>query len=142
RAANSRATAGPIQRTEPSASPVRAVGARLLLCAGAAARNLRFSPQFANCELAGEHHPNLYGGWERLRTTEWRVSSMAVAATRATFSDYHNAVDSQIEMGATFGQLEDFIDACQLDDEEKAALWLWAWRAQPDDVRRSFRDAE
>ena len=67
---------------------------------------------------------------------------MSVAATRATFSDYHNAVDSQIEMGATFGQLEDFIDACQIDDEEKAALWLWAWRAQPDDVRRSFRDAE
>jgi hypothetical protein len=52
--------------------------------------------------------------------------------TRRTvsFRDYRNAVDHQIEAGFTFGQVEDFIDACPIDEDQKAALWLLAWLDQ------------
>ena len=42
--------------------------------------------------------------------------------------------------GFTFGQVEDFINACAIEEDKKAALWLW--RQQPGDVRRAFADAE
>jgi hypothetical protein len=55
----------------------------------------------------------------------------------ASFRDYRNAIDGQIEAGFTFEQVEDFIDACSVDDEQKAALWLWAWLHQPSEARRT-----
>jgi hypothetical protein len=58
----------------------------------------------------------------------------------ASFRDYRNAIDGQIEAGFTFEQIEDFIDACSVDDEQKAALWLWAWLRQRSGARR--RSAE
>ena len=59
-----------------------------------------------------------------------------------TFRDYRNAVDGQIKAGCMFGQVEDFINACAIEEEYKAALWLWAWRRQPRDVQGTFSDAE
>jgi len=67
---------------------------------------------------------------------------MSVASKTVSFKDYRNAVDGQIEAGLSFGQVEEFIDACSIDEEHKAALWLWAWLHQPLDVRRTFADAE
>jgi len=67
---------------------------------------------------------------------------MAVATRIVTFRDYRKAVDGQIQAGFTFGQVEDFINACEIDEEHKAALWLWAWQRQPEEVRRTFVDAE
>ena len=67
---------------------------------------------------------------------------MAVATRTVTFRDYRNAVDGQIQAGFTFGQVEDFINACAIEEEYKAALWLWAWRRQPRDVQGTFSDAE
>lgn len=67
---------------------------------------------------------------------------MPVAKRTVTFRDYRNAVDGQIDAGVPFGQVEDFIDACSVDEEHKAALWLWAWLRQPLEVRRTFLDAE
>jgi hypothetical protein len=49
----------------------------------------------------------------------------------ASFRDYRNAIDGQIEAGLTLEQVEDFIDVCSVDDEQKAALWLWAWLHGP-----------
>ena len=67
---------------------------------------------------------------------------MSVASRTASVRDYRNAVDGQIEAGVSFGQVENFIDACSIDEGHKAALWLWAWLRQPLDVRRTFLDAE
>jgi hypothetical protein len=67
---------------------------------------------------------------------------MAVATRTVTFRDYRNAVDGQIHGGLTFGQVEDFINACEIDEEHKAALWLWALQQQPRELRRTFVDAE
>jgi hypothetical protein len=67
---------------------------------------------------------------------------MSVARSTASFRDYRNAVDGQIEAGFTFGQIEDFINACALDEEQKAALWLWAWLDQSHGERRTLGDLE
>jgi len=66
---------------------------------------------------------------------------MPVVTRTITFRDYWNAVDGQIKAGCMFGQVEDFIDACAIEEEYKDALWLWAWRRQPRDVRDTFSDA-
>jgi hypothetical protein len=41
--------------------------------------------------------------------------------------DYWNAVDGQLRAGLAFGAIEDFINACSIDAEQKTVLWLWAW---------------
>ena len=67
---------------------------------------------------------------------------MSVVSRTVSLRDYENAVAGQIRARFTFGQVEDFIDACPIEEHEKAALWLWAWRQQPEDVRRTFADAD
>jgi len=67
---------------------------------------------------------------------------MSVASRTVTHRDYQNAVDGQVQAGFSFGQVEDFINACAIEEDEKTALWLRAWRQQPGDVRRTFADAE
>jgi len=67
---------------------------------------------------------------------------MSVASRTVTPRDYQNAVDGQVQAGFSFGQVEDFINACAIEEDEKTALWLRAWRQQPGDVRRTFADAE
>ena len=61
--------------------------------------------------------------------------------TAVSFRDCRTAVDCQIDAGRTFGQVEDFISACPLDEEHKAALWLWAWLHQPPEVLRTLADS-
>ena len=39
-------------------------------------------------------------------------------------------------------EVEDFIEACPLEEEQKSALWLWAWLHQPPDVLHSFAESE
>ena len=34
----------------------------------------------------------------------------------------------QVQAGFSFGQVEDFINACAIEEDEKTALWLRAWR--------------
>ncbi len=67
---------------------------------------------------------------------------MFVASGIGTLRDYHSAVDGQVKAGFTFGHVEDFINACAIEEDEKAGLWLWAWLRQPAYVRRTFADAE
>jgi len=43
--------------------------------------------------------------------------------------------------GLSFGQVEDFINACSVEDEQKAALWLWAWLHQPPEVLRMLAES-
>jgi hypothetical protein len=45
--------------------------------------------------------------------------------------DYQRAIEGQIEAGFSFGEVEDFINACPLDEEHKSALWLFAWAYKP-----------
>src|SRR5438309_10007186 len=52
--------------------------------------------------------------------------TMSAATTSRTtrtvsFRDYRNAIDGQIEAGFTLGQVEDFINACSIDEDQKAA---------------------
>jgi hypothetical protein len=70
------------------------------------------------------------------------VESVPFTPRTITSRDYRNAVDGQIKAGCMFGQVEDFINACAIEEEYKAALWLWAWRRQPGDVQGTFPDAE
>jgi hypothetical protein len=67
---------------------------------------------------------------------------MSVANAPVTLRDYQSAIDGRIQAGFTLGQVEDFINACAIEEHEKTALWLWAWRQQPEDVRRTFANAE
>jgi hypothetical protein len=64
---------------------------------------------------------------------------MTVGRT-VTFQDYRNAIDGQIRAGFMFGQIEDFINACAIGEEAKTALWLWAWRRQPETAQGGFID--
>ena len=63
------------------------------------------------------------------------VVRMFVESKTVTFEDYRNAVDGQIQAGFMFGQIEDFINACTIGEEEKTALWVRAWRRQAGDGR-------
>ena len=65
---------------------------------------------------------------------------MSVTTGIATFRDYRNAVDGQIQAGLSFGEIEDFINACPIDEEQKAALWLGARADQSAGVRRTFTE--
>ena len=60
----------------------------------------------------------------------------------ASFSDYRNAVAGQVEVGLMLVEVEDFIEACPLEEEQKSALWLWAWLHQPADALHRFAESE
>ena len=59
-----------------------------------------------------------------------------------SLADYQRAVSGQIEAGFAFGQIEDFIDACWIAEEQKAALWFWAWLQQPPAVVRELAESD
>lgn len=40
-----------------------------------------------------------------------------------------------IETGVPFSNIEDFIDTLPLSSETKAAIWLYTWSQQPQNVR-------
>jgi hypothetical protein len=56
-----------------------------------------------------------------------------------TFFDTHlGQLDELLADGATFGKIEDWIEAQPIDDESKAALWMAAWSEQPRAQRREM----
>jgi hypothetical protein len=59
-----------------------------------------------------------------------------------SFQNYQRAVSNQLYVGYSLGEVEGFIEASALDEEQKAALWLWAWGHQTPDVQRSFKQAD
>ena len=60
----------------------------------------------------------------------------------AAFSHYRDMVASEAAAGFTLCEIEDFIAACAIDEEQKSALWLWAWLHQPPRVVHTFEDSE
>ena len=53
---------------------------------------------------------------------------MSGTQLRQALAGYREAVTAQLEAGAAFGDIEDFIDAVDdLTMDEKAALWLFAF---------------
>jgi len=70
-----------------------------------------------------------------------RSAAMSLDGRAASLVDYQRAVAGQIDAGFAFGQVEDFIDACSIEDEPKAALWLWAWLQQPPEVLRGLAES-
>jgi hypothetical protein len=65
---------------------------------------------------------------------------MSVASSTGSFQDCLKSVDDKIEAGFTFGQVEDFINDRPIDEQHKAALWLWAWAHQSPDAKHGFAD--
>ena len=45
-------------------------------------------------------------------------------------------VEHMMERGAAFGSVEDAIDAAQLSDDQKSALWLLAWSLREPAIQR------
>jgi hypothetical protein len=52
-----------------------------------------------------------------------------VSATRQrpALVRYRDAVTGMMEQGEPFGQVEHTIEVAELSEEQKAALWLWAF---------------
>jgi hypothetical protein len=67
---------------------------------------------------------------------------MSAASRANSLRECMKSVDDQIEAGCTFGQVEDYINARSLDEEHKAALWLWAWSQQSHEDKRAPGEAE
>jgi hypothetical protein len=53
-------------------------------------------------------------------------------------TDEHHAVNTMIDRGAAFDQIEDYIDTLVLPGEQLSALWLLAW-AEAADLPRAER---
>jgi hypothetical protein len=68
-------------------------------------------------------------------------AAMSLDGRTVSLGDYQRAVSGQIDAGFRFGQVEDFIHACPIEDEHKAALWLWAWLQQPPEVLRTLAES-
>jgi hypothetical protein len=63
-----------------------------------------------------------------------------MSSTRpVSLSDYQDQVEGMIEAGELFGVVEDTINAADLVDDQKAALWLLAWSSRDSWAQR--RDA-
>lgn len=45
-------------------------------------------------------------------------------------------VDRMLSDHLPFSEIEEWIDGVSTAEEEKAALWLFAWSAQPETIRR------
>lgn len=50
--------------------------------------------------------------------------------------DYEGRIERLVCCGRPFDEVEDIIDAAALSDDEKAALWLWAWSFMDAGVQR------
>jgi hypothetical protein len=49
-----------------------------------------------------------------------------------------DVIDTILAEGRSFGEIEDFIAQQPLPEDEKSALWLWAWAEQPRILRREI----
>ena len=51
-------------------------------------------------------------------------------------TDEHHAVNTMIDQGAAFDQIEDYINTLALPGEQLSALWLLAWAEAADPATR------
>ena len=51
-------------------------------------------------------------------------------------TDEHHAVNTMIDQGAAFDQIEDYINTLALAGEQLSALWLLAWAEAADPATR------
>jgi hypothetical protein len=51
-------------------------------------------------------------------------------------TDEHHAVNTMIDQGAAFDQIEDYINTLALPGEQLSALWLLAWAEATDPATR------
>jgi hypothetical protein len=64
---------------------------------------------------------------------------MLVPATRKEarmLTDEHHAVNTMIDRGAAFDQIEDYINTLALPGQQLSALWLLAWAEATDPATR------
>ena len=50
--------------------------------------------------------------------------------------DEYHAVNTMIDQGAAFDQIEDYINTLELPSEQLSALWLLAWAEAADPATR------
>ncbi len=72
----------------------------------------------------------------------WPEDEAGVFASRVTLTDEHRAVNSMIDQGRSFVEIEDYIDALLLPSAELGALWLLAWTEATDPQTRRQLIAE
>jgi hypothetical protein len=53
-----------------------------------------------------------------------------------TITRAEHAIDEMLIEDRSFGEIEDFISELPVSEDVKSALWLRAWAAQPQAVRR------
>jgi hypothetical protein len=58
------------------------------------------------------------------------------ASAPLSFDQSREQVEAMMEQGTTFSDVEDVIDASQLSNVHKAALWLLAWSLRDVDHQR------
>jgi hypothetical protein len=49
-----------------------------------------------------------------------------------------DVIDTMLAEGQSLGEIEDFIVEQPISEDEKSALWLWAWAEQPRVLRREI----
>src|SRR5947199_10283748 len=85
--------------------------------------------RYRDCGLCGHVHPaGPPKGGAAMRST-----------APISFDRGRDQVEGMMGQGTAFGRVEDAIDAAELSDEHKAALWLLAWSLRDPWVQR--RDA-
>jgi hypothetical protein len=62
-----------------------------------------------------------------------------MSSTPQSLGDYHDQVEGMIQAGELFGVVEDTINTADLEEDQKAALWLLAWSSRDSWAQR--RDA-
>jgi hypothetical protein len=59
-----------------------------------------------------------------------------IGTASLSFDHASEQVEGMVQQGAAFGRVEDLIDAAQLSDRYKAALWLLAWSLREPSLQR------
>ena len=80
---------------------------------------------YGNCRLSSKQR----------RDQKGRASMTGTASL--SFDHASEQVEGMVQQGAAFGWVEDVIDAAQLSDHHKAALWLLAWSLREPSLQRS-----
>jgi hypothetical protein len=64
---------------------------------------------------------------------------MSATREKPALAEYRDEVAGRMEQGQPFAQVEDAIDVAEVSEDQKAALWLWAFamRDQRDQQRNA-----
>jgi hypothetical protein len=66
---------------------------------------------------------------------------MREASPRTGLRYYRREVERMVDSDDTLGEVEDAIDEFELTDEQKSALWLWAWALLSPQAQRERAEA-